>query len=60
MGELIDDEMLGAFAVVAEPEDVAAGLAQRYGDVVTRITLALPHRTDPDRWRAVITAIQAI
>ena len=60
MGELIDDEMLAAFSVVARPEEVGAALAQRYGDVVTRITLALPHRSDPDRWRAVITAIQAI
>ncbi len=27
MGELIDDEMLAAFAVVADPEDVAGRLA---------------------------------
>ena len=60
MGELIDDEMLAAFAVVAEPEDVAARLAERYGDVVTRISLAIPYRTDPDRWSAVIAAIKAI
>ena len=60
MGELIDDEMLAAFAVVAEPEDVAARLAQRYGDVVTRISLSIPYRSDPDRWAAVIAAIKAL
>ncbi len=60
MGELVDDEMLAAFAVVAEPEDVAARLAQRYGDVVTRISLAIPYDTDPDRWSAVLAAIQSI
>jgi probable F420-dependent oxidoreductase len=60
MGELIDDDMLATFAIVAEPEDVAGGLAQRYGDVVSRVTLALPHRSDPDRWSAVIAAIKTI
>ena len=59
MGELIDDEMLDAFAIVAEPEEVAAALAQRYGDVVTRISLALPTAAIPTAG-AVITAIQAI
>ncbi len=47
MGELIDDDMLAAFAVVAEPEDVARGLAERYGDVVTRVSLAIPYRQRP-------------
>ncbi len=60
MGSLIDDDMLAAFAVVAEPEDVDARLAKRYGDVVTRISLALPYRSAPDRWAKVITAINAV
>jgi alkanesulfonate monooxygenase SsuD/methylene tetrahydromethanopterin reductase-like flavin-dependent oxidoreductase (luciferase family) len=60
MGERIDDEMLATFAVVADPEDVAPRLAERYGDVVTRVTLALPHGSEPDRWSAVIAAIKAI
>jgi hypothetical protein len=59
MGELIDDEMLTTFAIVADPEAVAPRLAERYGDVVTRVTLALPHGTDPDRWSAVIAAIKS-
>ena len=50
MGSLIDDEMLASFAVVADPEDVAGGLAERYGDVVTRISLTIPYRSDPERW----------
>ena len=60
MGSLIDDEMLAAFAVVAEPEEVAGRLAARYGDVVTRISLTIPYRSDPDRWAAVIAAINAL
>ena len=33
MGELITDEMLETFAVVAPPDDLAAGILARYGDV---------------------------
>ena len=34
MGELIDDDMLNTFAVVAEPEGVAAELGKRFADVI--------------------------
>jgi probable F420-dependent oxidoreductase len=60
MGELVDDEMLDAFAVVAEPEDLPAQLTDRFGDAVTRISLSIPYRTDPARWSAVIAELQAI
>src|SRR3954469_1850929 len=46
-GGLIDDEMLNAFAVVAEPEDVAAEVLKRYGEVFTRLHLYL--KTELDR-----------
>ncbi len=59
MGTLIDDEVLHAFAVVGEPEQIAGQLAERYGDVIQRITLYAPYRADPDRWRPIISAIQA-
>jgi probable F420-dependent oxidoreductase len=36
MGELVDDAMLQTFAVVAEPQEVAARLAERGAGVVTR------------------------
>ncbi len=38
MAGLIDDDVLDAFAVVAEPGDVAAGLTSRYGDTVQRLS----------------------
>ena len=49
MGDLIDDEILNTFAVVAEPEAVAPELHRRYGDVIHRISLLrpLPHRPRP-------------
>jgi probable F420-dependent oxidoreductase len=40
MGELITDDLLKEFAVVAEPKDVAAGILSRYGDIVDRTSAA--------------------
>ncbi len=37
MGTLIDDEMLDAFAIVAEPGDVADRILQRYGGLIDRL-----------------------
>jgi probable F420-dependent oxidoreductase len=59
MGELIDDEMLRTFAVVAEPEDVGAELRRRYGGIVDRCSFYAPYRTDPERWSAVIADLKA-
>jgi probable F420-dependent oxidoreductase len=59
MGGLIDDEILGTFAVVAEPEAVAPELHRRYGDVIQRITFYAPYQTDPDRWLGIIAALKA-
>jgi probable F420-dependent oxidoreductase len=42
MGTLIPDEIIEAFAVVAEPKDVAAKLKARYGDLVDRTACMVP------------------
>ena len=60
MGELITDEILHTFAVVAEPEKLAAGLEERYGDVVQRLSFYAPYRSDPDRWRGVMEQLHAV
>ena len=60
MGELITDEILHTFAVVAEPEKVAAGLEERYGDVVQRISFYAPYASDPERWRAVMDQLHSV
>jgi probable F420-dependent oxidoreductase len=59
MGELIDDEVLDAFAVVGEPERIGPGLSERYGDVIDRISFYAPYQSDPDRWTAVMDQIKA-
>ncbi|MGI8751736.1 MAG: LLM class F420-dependent oxidoreductase [Acidimicrobiales bacterium] len=42
MGTLITDEILDAFAVVAPPDKVAAGIMARVGDLVDRVSLYTP------------------
>ena len=59
MGTLIDDEILNTFAVVGEPESIAPELTTRYGDVIQRISFYAPYASDPDRWAAVMAALQA-
>ena len=44
MGELIDDEILNTFAVVAGPEGVGAELKRRYGGVVDRCSFYAPYK----------------
>src|SRR3954449_6273109 len=54
MGELIDDDILNTFAVVAEPEDIPRRMLDRFGDVVDRISFYAPYASDPERWRNVL------
>jgi hypothetical protein len=39
MSRLVDDEMLHAFAIVAEPEDVRQSVQQRWVGTVDRVAL---------------------
>lgn len=59
MGGLIDDEILTTFAVVAEPQHVAAELNGRYGDVVSRLSFYAPGQSNAAQWRSVMTALRA-
>ena len=43
MGELIDDDVLGAFAVVAEPDALGPALVARFGGIVDRFTFYTPY-----------------
>ncbi len=58
MGALIDDEMLHAFAVVAEPDRVGAELLSRYGDVLHRLSFYAPYAVAPGTWEQVITDLK--
>ena len=58
MGELIDDDILHAFAVVCEPEDVPSQILGRVGDVVDRVSFYAPYASDPERWRNVLAGFK--
>lgn len=59
MGQLITDEVLEAFAVVARPEDVATEMNRRYGDVVDRLSFYAPGQSGSGQWRPVMEALKA-
>ena len=60
MGELITDDILDTFAVVAEPEKLAEGINARYGDIVQRLSFYAPYASDPDRWQAVMDDLHKV
>jgi probable F420-dependent oxidoreductase len=57
MGELITDEMLEAFAVVAPPDAVAPALLARYGDLVDRVAINAPYHLDPDVTATIVAGL---
>ena len=59
MGGLVDDEVLDAFAVVGEPEQIAEGLKSRFGDIVQRLSFYAPYRSDAERWRKVFADLKS-
>lgn len=54
MTSLIDDEVLNAFAVVAEPGDVAAEVRRRFGDLIDRFSFYAPYHLPSGRWAEVL------
>jgi hypothetical protein len=59
MGDLIDDEVLSTFAVVAEPQDIAKRFTERFGDVVDRLSFYAPYQSDPDTWLPVLQELRS-
>lgn len=54
MGELIDDEVLDAFAVVAPVPELAAALRRRCDGVIDRVLPGFPAAVSPDTVNAVL------
>ncbi|MCW0215391.1 MAG: TIGR03617 family F420-dependent LLM class oxidoreductase [Pseudonocardia sp.] len=52
MATLIDDDVLGAFALDGSPAELAARIEARYGDLADRVSLYTPYDVDP----ALLTA----
>ena len=59
MGKLIDDDVLHAFAVVAEPDRVATEVLRRYQGIFTRMHLYLKTELDGDVLAGICAQIRA-
>ena len=57
MGRLVDDQVLDAFAVRGEPEQLPGRLLARYGDVCDRVSLPPPPAGQAERWEALVDAL---
>jgi probable F420-dependent oxidoreductase len=60
MGDLIDDEVLHAIAVVAEPERLGDAVLARFGDLVDRFSFYAPYQHDPQIWRPAIDTLTGV
>jgi probable F420-dependent oxidoreductase len=54
MRDLVDDEVLGTFAVVAGPEDVAAQVRRRYDGLVDRFSVYASYPAPLDLWEPLV------
>ena len=59
MGGLIDDDVLRAFAVVAEPADVAAEIRRRFGGLIDRVSFYSPYDTGTQTWDLILQALKS-
>jgi probable F420-dependent oxidoreductase len=58
MRDLVDDEVLGTFAVVAEPEDVAAQVRDRYSGLVDRFSVYASYPAPLELWDPLVAAFR--
>jgi probable F420-dependent oxidoreductase len=58
MGELVDDEVLAEFAVVAEPDRLGDALLARFGGVADRFTFYAPYPHDDALFTAAAHALK--
>jgi alkanesulfonate monooxygenase SsuD/methylene tetrahydromethanopterin reductase-like flavin-dependent oxidoreductase (luciferase family) len=56
MADLVDDEVLATFAVVAEPDAVVAEVERRFGGLAQRAILHTSADLELPAWQAVVSA----
>jgi probable F420-dependent oxidoreductase len=54
MAELIDDDVLNAFAVVGELDEIPGKILARFGGLVDRFSFYTPYHVEPERWAEVL------
>jgi probable F420-dependent oxidoreductase len=58
MGELIDDEILEAFAVVGTPEEAARAMRDRWSGTLTRLSFYAPYAIEPTELSRLLSIIK--
>src|SRR5688572_12384874 len=58
MRDLVDDEVLATFAVVAEPDDVAAEVHRRFDGAVDRFSVYASYPAPLDRWDPLVRSFR--
>jgi probable F420-dependent oxidoreductase len=58
MAGLIDDEILGTMAVVADASGLAKELSGRFGGLVSALNLNVPYAANPQTWGAVLADLK--
>jgi hypothetical protein len=58
MGDLIDDDILGAFAVVGSPEEAARSLRERWGGTLSRLSFYAPYKIEPGELSRLLSIIK--
>jgi hypothetical protein len=56
MRDLVDDEVLATFAVVAQPQDVATAVRARYDGLVDRFSVYASYPAPLDLWDPLVGA----
>jgi probable F420-dependent oxidoreductase len=57
MGELVDDEVLNAFAAVGEPDQIAPKLIERFDGVIDRMSFYTPYDIDGNTLSSLAAAV---
>ena len=59
MGSLIDDDVLNAFAVVAEPPEAAAEIRRRFAGLADRVSFYAPYDIAAEAWDPILRDLKA-
>jgi probable F420-dependent oxidoreductase len=54
MGELIDDDILNAFAIVCPLDKVASEVRNRFEGMIDRFSFYAPYKVEPEVWKDVV------
>jgi probable F420-dependent oxidoreductase len=58
MRDLVDDDVLAAFAVVADPDDLAGAVRERYSGLIDRFSVYASYPAPIELWDPLVTAFR--